>query len=216
MQKIIENLPGFNCGACGFARCDIFAEKLLNHEALLEDCVFLKQARYTRNRENIEAELKSGLTYCVKATLSGVIDSYEADFLLKPLNGEHSCREILCKFSTVEVQEGEIIRYRPLGCPVTHFAMVIEKNHGLLKVGIVGPVHRLGQDFDYKEVGICMVLGFEGVVEGKLPSVGETVRFLPGECMMQKVHSGVVVSCEGRKVLIESVDLKVWSPPVKR
>ena len=40
--------------------------------------------------------------------------------------------------------------------------------------------------------------------------VGETVRFLPEHCMMQKVHSGVVVHFEGARVRIEGIDLKVW------
>jgi hypothetical protein len=56
-----------------------------------------------------------------------------------------------------------------------------------------------------------MVVAFEGVVSrGKRPDVGETVRFLPEHCMMQKVHSGVVVHSEGTMVRIEGIDLKVW------
>jgi uncharacterized Fe-S cluster-containing protein len=33
--------------------------------------------------------------------------------------------------------------------------------------------------------------------------VGETVRFLPENCMRQKVHSGVVLGSEGDRVRIE-------------
>jgi hypothetical protein len=56
-----------------------------------------------------------------------------------------------------------------------------------------------------------MVLAFEGTVSrGRRPEVGETVRFLPEHCMMQKVHSGVVVHSEGNRVRIEGIDLKVW------
>ena len=62
-----------------------------------------------------------------------------------------------------------------------------------------------------EDIGICMVAAFEGVVSrGKRPEVGETVRFLPEHCMMQKVHSGVVVHSEGNRVRIEGIDLKVW------
>ena len=70
-------------------------------------------------------------------------------------------------------------------------------------------------DFSYQDVGVCIVLGFEGVVEGKLPSISETVRFLPKHCMMQKIHSGVVVQLEGKRIVLEAIDLKVWAPPVK-
>ncbi len=56
-----------------------------------------------------------------------------------------------------------------------------------------------------------MVLAFEGTVfRGRRPEVGETVRFLPEHCMMQKVHSGVVVHSEGERLRIEGIDLKVW------
>jgi len=37
-----------------------------------------------------------------------------------------------------------------------------------------------------------LVGGFEGIIKGKLPAVGETVRFLSGRRMMWKVHSGSV------------------------
>ena len=50
----------------------------------------------------------------------------------------------------------------------------------------------------------------ETVSFGGAPDLGDTVRFIPHRCMMQKVHSGVVVRSEGDKVRIESVDLKVW------
>jgi uncharacterized Fe-S cluster-containing protein len=108
-----------------------------------------------------------------------------------------------------------VIRYRPLGCPITHFARILEKKDGLLTIHVVGPRHRLGEEFPFTDIGVCMVIGFEGEVRGTLPSVGETVRFLPAECMMQKVHSGVVVGIEGRSARIEGLDLKVWAPPVK-
>jgi hypothetical protein len=62
-----------------------------------------------------------------------------------------------------------------------------------------------------EDIGICMVTAFEGLVSrGRRPEVGETVRFLPEHCMMQKVHSGVVVHSEGEMVRIEGIDLKVW------
>ena len=61
------------------------------------------------------------------------------------------------------------------------------------------------------DIGLAMVLAFEGTISrGKRPNVGETVRFLPEHCMMQKVHSRVVVHSEGARVRIEGIDLKVW------
>ena len=60
-----------------------------------------------------------------------------------------------------------------------------------------------------------MVLAFQGTYEGKSLRVGETIRFLPHHCMMQKVHSGVVVNLENENVRIEVIDLKVWAMPEK-
>jgi hypothetical protein len=56
-----------------------------------------------------------------------------------------------------------------------------------------------------------MVTSFEGFIQkGRVPDVGETVKFLPSHCMMQKVHSGVIVHSEGKRLRIEGIDLKVW------
>jgi uncharacterized Fe-S cluster-containing protein len=67
-----------------------------------------------------------------------------------------------------------------------------------------------------KDLGICMVLSFQGTVEPKdkneLPQVGQTVQFLPAHCMMGKVHSGVIVSMEGNSCRIDCIDLKVQTP----
>lgn len=71
-------------------------------------------------------------------------------------------------------------------------------------------------EFEFKDIEVCMVGGFEGIIKGKLPAVGETVRFLPGHCMMQKVHSGVVVKLTGNRAIIEGIDLKVWTPSRKK
>jgi uncharacterized protein len=228
MEKLIQRLPGHNCGGCGYQRCDEFAAALQACRAELAECAVLTQERYTENKSLLEQalaelpaareDMSEGRTgaHLREAPVIGLIDGYEADFVLRPLDGEPSCREILLPLSAPELKAGEVIRYRPLGCPITHFARIIEKRQGLLVVHVVGPRHRLGDTgFHFADIGLCMVIGFEGAVEGSLPSVGQTVRFKPAECMMQKVHSAVVVTCEGRAVLLEGLDLKVWAPPIK-
>jgi len=211
-----RHLPGHNCGGCGYQRCDQFAAALQTREAQLSGCSVLLQERYRGNRARLERLLEGDAAPAARKRPVGLIDGYEADFVLAPLPGEPSCREMLFPLASLDLCQGEVIRYRPLGCPITHFARILEKKDGLLTVHVVGPRHRLGDTtFQYTDVGVCMVIGFEGVVEGKLPSVGETVRFAPAECMMQKVHSAVVVKCEGRTVLLEGLDLKVWAPAIR-
>ncbi len=247
MKRILENLPGHNCGACGFARCDEFSAAVRAGKLHVSECAVLRQERYEPNRIRIEEIIRSAAERAVPERAesvqaarsadraasitaasptaapapsapapAGLIDGYEADFILAPLDGEAACREILLSLTPGDIGMGDVIRYRPLGCPIVHFARIAEKKDGLLTVHVVGPRHRLGdEEFRFTEIGLCMVSGFEGTVRGGLPSVGQTVRFLPAECMMQKVHSAVVVSCEGRTVRLECLDLKVWAPPLR-
>lgn len=217
IKNIIENLPGFNCGVCGFRKCEEFADALINSTFELNNCTILHQERFANNRNTLNEYLN--VKHCVdapKETIYGLVDKYEADFILEPLPGEHSCRETLYPFSKEEINTGDIIRYRPLACPMIHFAKVLNTNKGLITVSMIGPCNRLDGNMDFKDVGVCMVGGFEGIIKGKLPQVCDTVRFLPSHCMMQKVHSGVVVQLENRKVSIEGIHLAVWAPPVKR
>ena len=38
VEKVVEELPGANCGACGFAGCQAFGEALAENEAEIGDC----------------------------------------------------------------------------------------------------------------------------------------------------------------------------------
>ncbi|QHN08313.1 hypothetical protein FZP68_05945 [Methanothermobacter sp. THM-2] len=215
-ERVTELLPGYNCGICGYARCDEYASALLKGRTEIDRCHFMYQELFTDNLQKLQEILKEEDLLPEEKKVVGVLDGYEADFILKPLPDEGSCREVLFPFSRAELKKGDIIRYRPLGCPITHFAEILDENNGLITVHIVGPCHRLGsEDFEFRDIGVCMVGGFEGMIDGELPNIGDTVRFLPAHCMMQKVHSGVVVQLEGRRAIIEGIDLKVWAPPVR-
>jgi len=208
MSDISDLLPGFNCGRCGFRTCADFGDALLREERL-ELCPFLFQERFASKRSRIEEAMSSKK----EGKLIGIVDHEEAQFSLQPLSGEGSCREDLFPFNRdVQLKKNEVIRYRPLGCPITHFARVLNVSNGILTVHIIGPQNLLGASgFKPKDIGICMVAAFEGVLgKGRMPRVCETVKFLPHQCMMGKVHSGVVVAVEGRKIRIEGIDLKVW------
>lgn len=211
MSEIEKLLPGYNCGSCGYRQCRDFAAELKSSEDL-QKCPFLSRDNFQDNVKKILTLLGEDVPEDEK--IIGIIDGLEADFTLAPLKDECSCREDIHPFDgSVEVKIGDILRYRPLGCPITHFAKVIDMIPGAIyTVHLVGPLHRLGnEDFKFKDVGLCMILAFDGkVAKGKIPNVGQTVKFVPEYCMMQKVHSGMVVGVEGRNVRIEAIDLKVW------
>jgi len=212
IEEILKKLPGFNCGNCGYKNCAEFASVLIDKKAEVQQCSVLGQERFNGVYQEIVAVLSGTLKEEVTA-YTGVIDGYSADILLDSLPGESSCREVLLPLISEKLNTGEIVEYRPLGCPIVHYAKIIDTNGNLITVNIIGPCKRLNQQFNYKKIGCCMVVAFEGTFVGKSVSVGETVRFLPNHCMMQKVHSGVVVSIESNKIIIEGIDLKVWHPP---
>lgn len=136
-----------------------------------------------------------------------------ADFSLGPIPGEPSCREDLYPLARfMDLSAGDLLKYRPLGCPIAHFARVIRYDKGIATVHLAGPQHLLGKEsVQYKDAHICMVTAFEGsVVQGRIPDIGETIKFVPSHCRMRQVHSGIVVHSEGRRLRIEGIDLKVW------
>ena len=208
MKDIVKLLPGFNCGECGLMSCREFASALVDVDGL-QRCPFLQQDRFLGRAEQIEKLLAVSER---QEEIRGVLDGLRADFALAPLPGEPSCREDLYPFDPEALPKvGEVLRYRPLGCPITHFARVLQYMQGIATVHLVGPVHLQTGSAMPRDIGICMVAAFEGTVSrGRKPEIGETVRFLPEHCMMQKVHSGVVVHSEGNRLRIEAIDLKVW------
>lgn len=206
-SDIVKLLPGFNCGICGYANCESFAAAILKKEALPDKCKILEQERFKEKRlklENIDIDLRE------REECRGLIDHCAADFTLYPLPGEVSCRETLISFSHIKLKENMLIRYRPLGCPIIHFARIIEINHGLPDIWVIGPNRSENNISGFTDIGVCMILSFRGVIDGKMPETGQTVKFLPGHCMMGKVHSGVIVNLEGKKARIDCIDLKIW------
>lgn len=213
--QIIKYLPGYNCGNCTYRNCDEFASALIKNETKLSCCTVLNQEKFRENKAKLILLLNSREEEsCLSQKIKGVIDDYEADVILDPFDGENSCREVLLHFTNEMLNIGDIIEYRPLGCPVVHYAKILEKENSLLTVHIIGPCQRINENLKYKSLGPCMVIAFEGKVAGKDIAVGQTVRFLPHHCMMQKIHSGVIVNLEADKIRIECIDLKVWAPPV--
>lgn len=192
-KKMIEFLPGYNCGRCGFGSCADFAEVIQTKSGSVDLCPFLAQERFIANKIEIERLAASELNECQKKIV-GVIDAYEANIILEPLKGEISCREVLMPMVLVDLKIGEVIEYRPLGCPIVHYGKVIKVDHLLVTVHLIGPCRRREGETKFTPIGCCMVIAFEGRFHGKNISVGETLRFLPKHCMMQKVHSGVVVT----------------------
>ena len=222
MTKISTMLPGYNCGECGHRQCKDYAEEIsikgdfgkcphLELERFVDTRAEIKEFLSTHVIEDRVEDLPPACQGCGEG-IAGLKGDRKADFSLGPIPGEPSCREDLYPFSRPEdIEPGDYLRYRALGCPVIHFARVMMYSKGIVTVHLAGPHQLLSSEFQYKDVGTCMVTGFEGAVNnGRIPDVGETVKFLPSHCRMQQVHSGVVVHSEERLLRIEGIDLKIW------
>lgn len=51
IEKIHNMLPGYNCGACGFAGCKGMAEKILEDIKNLDKCKPIKEEQYKEIKE---------------------------------------------------------------------------------------------------------------------------------------------------------------------
>ena len=85
---------------------------------------------------------------------------------LAPLPGEPSCREDHCIDSEAHLKEGD---HLPIpsrwAAHVTHFARVLKYEKGIATVHLVGAgAPAAGIACSGKDIGICMVAAFEGVI----------------------------------------------------
>ncbi|MFH0966421.1 MAG: (Fe-S)-binding protein [Methanobacteriota archaeon] len=187
--------PGRNCGACGFESCDTFIDKMRKGTHKESDCPFYLT---TSTPESIALS-----SYPDKDVLGNPIE-----FVMEPLPGEISARKILLPFrpdlvEKWEIKPGDILIGRPMGagCPVQHVVQVISASSvsGVITCHVVGPAYSRGRDV--KDLEAYHMIGFEGIAVPVLkePEFGRRMWFLPGFCMMNIVHTGVVNMVLGTK-----------------
>lgn len=187
-DEIVKRLQNKNCGICGFESCEMFAEEAEKDEGLLKRCIYLKE----------DHELE-GIPRVEYATEDIIGNAY--DFILLPFLNEKSCREMILPFNPMllgelNIKKGDIVVGRPMGqgCPVQHVMEVIDADDrfAVITVWVVGPQY--SRDKEFKEIGPYNVIGFEGLakVVKREPIFGHRQRFLPGYCMMNLGHTGLV------------------------
>jgi len=125
------------------------------------------------------------------------------DFILHPLPGEVSARKIILPFrpdlvERWEIKKGDMVLGRPMGagCPVQHVLSVIDADEitGVLTCHVISPLAAREEPDRVKDLRAYHMIGFEGLAETvrKPPEFGRRQRFLPGFCMMNITHTGVV------------------------
>jgi hypothetical protein len=200
--------PGKDCGACGAPTCEAFLALVRRGEKDLPDCVFYRTGTAP---SRFEGEAR----YTGRDVL-GV----EYDFIIEPLPGEVSARKIILPFRPDLVEKwgitaGDIVVGRPAGagCPVQHVLSVLHASpvSGLLTCLVVGPEASRGGGF--KDIEAYHIVGFEGIARTvrREPTFGMRQRFLPGYCMMNLGHTGVVnmvlAQSSGLHVRVEDIRL---------
>jgi uncharacterized Fe-S cluster-containing protein len=122
-------------------------------------------------------------------------------FVVLPLPGEPSARKIVLPFrpdlvDKWDIVRGDIVVGRPAGagCPVQHVIRVLDadKDTGVITGHVVGPSY--SRNREVKDVKAYHMLGFEGKVHliTEEPEFGKRFTFLPGLCMMDRAHTGLV------------------------
>lgn len=206
-KKILEKLPGLDCGLCGYKSCWQFSGIVLNEQGALEKCVHLSDRRVDETEANKERRTDC----CIECELEHNEDTVlwkdslgrEYDFILDTFANEPGPRETIiphnpARTKELDVKTGDIIIGRPLGmscgCPITHCGIVmsVDEANGVMVWCVTGPLGPRSKE--YKDIGYYSAEAYEGIVKtaNKELKIGMRYWFLPRRCMLQWRHSGLV------------------------
>ena len=201
-NQIEIQLPGKNCGLCGFQTCNELAERIKSDPDAIKKCILISN----NGEKSIEESSGcSGCSSCSSMNESTWKDSLgrEYDFLLDSLPGDPGPREIIRLHNPLLTKElqittGDVIMGRPLGmscgCPITHCGIVMDVHEktGVVTWCITGPLQ--ARQESTKDIGFYSAEAYEGIVSTKRVDlkIGMRYYFMPRKCMLQWRHSGLV------------------------
>ena len=219
VQAVNIELPGLDCGMCGYRTCDELREQLPVKPDLIKRCIPLSENRVPVEPKSLPivtpSRLEARETSCGACTRPDRgsprpeqlpwHDSLgrEFDFYLEHFPEEPGPREIILPHnplitSEMNVQVGDILIGRPLGmscgCPITHcgVTMEVDPRTGVIVWCVTGPLGPRQKGF--KDLGYYIAEGYEGLVNETRCElkVGMRYYFQPHMCMLQWRHSGLV------------------------
>ena len=218
-QAANVELPGLDCGMCGYRTCDELQEQLPTKPDLLKRCIHLSDDRVNSEPALAPASATSRQEACGTSCASCVqpvqitqtagqltwrdnLDR-EFDFYLEHFPEEPGPREIILPHNPLitremDIQVGDILIGRPLGmscgCPITHCGVAVEvdRRTGVIVWCVTGPLGPRQKGF--KDLGYYIAEGYEGLVNDARCElkVGMRYYFQPRMCMLQWRHSGLV------------------------
>ena len=195
-------LPGLNCGVCGYRTCAELAARLEIRPEEIERCIHISENRVGAERPACEAACASCTGPSNPVPYSDSLGR-EFDFYLEHFPEEPGPREIIIPHNPLitrelEVEVGDILVGRPLGmscgCPITHcgVATEVDRRTGVMTWCVTGPLAPRAHGF--KDLGYYIAEGYEGLVKQTRAElrIGMRYFFQPRMCMLQWRHSGLL------------------------
>jgi uncharacterized Fe-S cluster-containing protein len=209
-------LPGLNCGVCGYRTCEELAARLDAEPDQIKRCIHISENRIKTDqpvpspgRHACEAA-SAACGACEKGgAAQGTALSYkdslgrDFDFYLEHFPEDPGPREIIIPHNPMitremEVSVGDILIGRPLGmscgCPITHcgVAAEVDRRTGVITWCVTGPLGPRAHGF--KDLGYYIAEGYEGLIKETRAElrIGARYFFQPRMCMLQWRHSGLI------------------------
>jgi uncharacterized Fe-S cluster-containing protein len=213
-------LPGLDCGLCGYRTCTELQQRLAHSPKLLERCIHLSKDRVQTvsppevppdgaTKSPGRAARPAGGPAVLPVLAGGAAPTWhdslgrEFDFYLEHFPEDRGPREIILPHNPLITRElavcrGDILIGRPLGmscgCPITHcgVATEVDLRTGVIVWCVTGPLGP--RQHGFKDLGYYIAEGYEGLVRETRCElkVGLRYFFQPRMCMLQWRHSGLV------------------------
>ncbi len=209
-HRLRAELPGLDCGLCGYRTCDELADAAVTDPAMLERCIQRGPATPTVPSPS-PASSSAGAGTCDSCAFAVAVEprgwkdhlGRDYDFVLQTFPEEPGPRETILPHNPLltrelDIRKGDVLIGRPLGmscgCPITHCGVVmsVDPRTGVIVWCVTGPLRARAEGF--KDMGYYSAQAYEGlVVEARSElRIGARYWFLPRRCMLQWRHSGLV------------------------
>lgn len=198
-------LPGLDCGVCGYRTCDEFAAAVHVKPELLERCISRDKAPKRPAAARPAPAGPRRLSVLQAEPELSWQDSLgrDFDFYLEHFPEEPGPRETILPHNPMitremNIQRGDLLIGRPLGmscgCPITHCGIVmdVDARTGVINWCVTGPLRVREQGF--KDLGYYIAEAYDGLIRKTRvePKIGMRYYFQPRMCMLQWRHSGLV------------------------
>ena len=208
VRRIESELPGLDCGLCGFRTCAELAEAVARDPSMLARCAQRSTSPAPPPSTDAGPAPPAPCDTCnfsVLAEPRGWKDHLgrEYDFVLQTFPEEPGPRETILPHNPMltremDLQKGDVLIGRPLGmscgCPITHCGVVmsVDPRTGVMVWCVTGPLRARAEGF--KDIGYYSAQAYEGLVTEARSElhIGARYWFLPRRCMLQWRHSGLI------------------------